>query len=123
VHARPSRPKKFLVRHPENEDVGLAIRSEGADKKVVVEEVLCAVAEDDTGLGHHAAQRVRDHPYLARQLSGGETWTDPQRGNPIGCRLTDGVSGPKSVVRWKNSEISARHERHNDLCWFGPPEN
>jgi hypothetical protein len=24
----------------------------------------------------HVAQRVPDHPYLVRQLSGGETWTD-----------------------------------------------
>jgi hypothetical protein len=27
------------------------------------------------------------------------------------------------VVRRKNSEISARHERHGDLYWFGPPES
>jgi hypothetical protein len=48
----------------------LADRPEGADEKVVIEEVLCAVAEEDAGSGHHAAQRVPDHPYLARQLSG-----------------------------------------------------
>jgi hypothetical protein len=24
------------------------------------------IAEDDAGSGHHAAQRVPDHPYLAR---------------------------------------------------------
>jgi hypothetical protein len=24
----------------------------------------------------HVAQRVPDHPYMVRQLSGGETWTD-----------------------------------------------
>jgi hypothetical protein len=59
--------------HPENEDVDLAIRSDGAGKKVVVEEVLRAVAEDDAGSDHHAAQRVPDHPYLVCQLSGGET--------------------------------------------------
>jgi hypothetical protein len=50
----------------------LANRSEDTGEKVVVEEVLRAVAEDDAGSGHHAAQRVSDHPYLARQLSGGE---------------------------------------------------
>jgi hypothetical protein len=33
----------------------LADRPEGADEKVVVEEVLRAVAEDNTGSGHHAA--------------------------------------------------------------------
>jgi hypothetical protein len=42
------------------------IRSEGAGQKIVVEEVLRAVAEDDAGSGHHAAHRVPDHPYLAR---------------------------------------------------------
>jgi hypothetical protein len=30
--------------------------------------------ENNTGSGHHAAQRVPDLPYLTRQLSGGETW-------------------------------------------------
>jgi hypothetical protein len=30
--------------------------------------------EDNTRSGHHAAQHVPDHPYLARQLSVGETW-------------------------------------------------
>jgi hypothetical protein len=29
-------------------------------------------------LGHYVAHRVPDHPYLARQLSRGETWTDPE---------------------------------------------
>jgi hypothetical protein len=43
---------------------------EGSGEEVAVEEVLCAVAEDDDGSGHHAAQRVPDHPYLARQLLG-----------------------------------------------------
>jgi hypothetical protein len=42
-------------------------------------------------VGHHAAQRVPDHPYLARQMSRGETWTDPQGDNPSGCRLIVGV--------------------------------
>jgi hypothetical protein len=51
-------------------DVDLVIRSEGAGEKVVDKEVLHAVAEDDAGSGHHAAQRVPDLPYLARQLSG-----------------------------------------------------
>jgi hypothetical protein len=49
------------------------IRLEGAGEKVVVEEVLRVITEDDAGSGHHAAQRVPDHPYLTRQLSGGET--------------------------------------------------
>jgi hypothetical protein len=31
---------------------------------------LRAVSEDDTGSGHHAAQRIPDLPYQARQLSG-----------------------------------------------------
>jgi hypothetical protein len=73
--------------------VDLANKLKGTGEKVVIEEVLCAVAEDDAGSGHHAAQRVPDHPYLARQLSGGETWTDPQGGYPSGCRLTNGGSG------------------------------
>jgi hypothetical protein len=34
-----------------------------------------------------------DLPYLARQLSGGETWTDPQGCYPSGCRLTNGGIG------------------------------
>jgi hypothetical protein len=89
--------QKFLARHPENEDVDLAIRSEGVGEKVVVEEVFRAVAEDDAGSGHHAAQRVPDHHYLTRQLSVGETWIDLQGGYPSGCRLIDGGSGPKSV--------------------------
>jgi hypothetical protein len=46
------------------------------------EEVLRAVDEDDFGSGHHAAQRVPDRPYLACQLSGGETWTNPLEGLP-----------------------------------------
>jgi hypothetical protein len=61
------------------------------------EGVLRVVAEEDAGSGHHATQRVPDLPYLARQLSGGETWTYPQGGYPRGCRLTNGGSGPKSV--------------------------
>jgi hypothetical protein len=48
-------------------------------------------------LGHHAAQRVPDHTDLTRQLSGGETCTDPQGGYPSGCRWIDGGSVPKSV--------------------------
>jgi hypothetical protein len=89
--------KKFVARILKNEDVDLAIRSEGTGEKVVVEEVLRVFAEDDAGSGHHATQRVPDHPYLARQLSGGDTWTYPQGGYPSGCRLIDGGSGPKSV--------------------------
>jgi hypothetical protein len=27
---------------------------------------------------------------MARELSGGETWTDPQGGYPSGCRLING---------------------------------
>jgi hypothetical protein len=38
------------------------------------EGVRRTVTEDDTGSGHHAAQRALDLPYLARQLSRGETW-------------------------------------------------
>jgi hypothetical protein len=75
-----------VARHPENQDVDLAIRLEGAGDKVVVEEVLRAVTDDDAGSGHHATQRFPDHP-MARQLSGGETWTDPQGGDPSGFRL------------------------------------
>jgi hypothetical protein len=41
----------------------------------------------DTRSGYHASQRVPDHPYLAHQLSGGETWIDPLGGDPSGCRL------------------------------------
>jgi hypothetical protein len=60
--------KKFVARIPKNEDVDLAIRSEGTGEKVVVEEVLRVFAEDNAGSGHHATQRVPDHPYLVRQL-------------------------------------------------------
>jgi hypothetical protein len=35
-------------------------------------------------------KRVPDLPYLTHQLSGGETWTDPQGGYPSGCWLIDG---------------------------------
>jgi hypothetical protein len=45
-----------------------------ADLHRVSEDVRHARREDDTRSGHHAAQRVPDLPYLARQLSGGETW-------------------------------------------------
>jgi hypothetical protein len=62
-----------VARHPENEDINLASRSGGAGEKAVVKEVLRAVAEDDVGSGHHAAQRAPDLPYLVRQLSEGET--------------------------------------------------
>jgi hypothetical protein len=82
-------------RSPRRRD--LAIRSEGSGEEVAVEEVLCVVAEDDVGSGHHAALRVPDLPYLARQLSGGETWIDPQGDYSSGCRLTNGGSGPKSI--------------------------
>jgi hypothetical protein len=66
--------EQILARCRWNENVNLAIKSEGSGEEVAVEEVLCAVAEDDAESGHHATQRVPDHPYLARQLSGGETW-------------------------------------------------
>jgi hypothetical protein len=58
-------------------------------------------------LSRHATQRVLDLPYPARQLSGGQTWTDPQGGYPSGCRLIDGGLGPKSVSgsSWMNSEL------------------
>jgi hypothetical protein len=54
------------------------------------EDVRHARRENDTRSGRHAAQRVPDLPYLARQLSGDETWTDPQGGYPSGCRLSNG---------------------------------
>jgi hypothetical protein len=82
-------------RSPRRRD--LAIRSEGSGEEVAVEEVLCVVAEHDVGSGHHAALRVPDLPYLTRQLSGGETWIDPQGDYSSGCRLTNGGSGPKSI--------------------------
>jgi hypothetical protein len=66
--------EQILARCRWNEDVDLAIKSEGGGEEVSIEEVLHAVAEDDAKSGHHAAQRVPDHPYLTRQLSGGETW-------------------------------------------------
>jgi hypothetical protein len=40
----------------------------------VGKDVHHACRKDDTRSGNHAAQRVPDHPYLVRQLSGGETW-------------------------------------------------
>jgi hypothetical protein len=51
----------------------------------------------DNRSGCHAAQRVPDLPFLARQMSGGETCTDPKGGYPSGCRLSSGGSGHKSV--------------------------
>jgi hypothetical protein len=70
----------------------------------------------DARSGRHAAQRVPDLPYLARQLSGGETCTDPQGGYSSGCRLFSGGPGPKSVKgsSWMNSN-STRMERKR---WF-----
>jgi hypothetical protein len=61
--------EQILARRRWNEDVDLAIKSEGGGEEVAVEEVLRAVAEDDAESGYHATQRVPDHPYLARQLS------------------------------------------------------
>jgi hypothetical protein len=61
--------------HQWNKDVDLTIKSDGANEEVAVKEVLHAIAEDDAESGHHAAtQRAPRHPYLARQLLGGETW-------------------------------------------------
>jgi hypothetical protein len=59
VHTLPSGRLSPWVRAQKN-----SARREGA---------LRAVAEDDTGSGHHAAQRAPDHHYMARQLSRGET--------------------------------------------------
>jgi hypothetical protein len=58
--------ENLLARHPENEDVDLAIKSEGGGEEVAVEEVFRAVTKNDAGSGHHAAQRVPDLPYLVR---------------------------------------------------------
>jgi hypothetical protein len=85
--------EQILAHNRWNQDIDLAIKSEGSDEEVVVKEVLRAVAEDDVESGHHATQRAPDHSYLARQLSGGETWIDPQGGYPSGCRLTNGGIG------------------------------
>jgi hypothetical protein len=59
---------KALARHPENEYVDLAIRSEGGGEEVAVEEVLRTVTEDEAESGHHTTHQALDHPYLARQL-------------------------------------------------------
>jgi hypothetical protein len=90
-----------------DENVDLAIRSEGAGEKVIVEEVLRAVAEDDAESIHHAAQRAPDHPYLARQLSGVRP-AQIRKGATqavVGCLV--GGLGPKSVggSSWMNSEL------------------
>jgi hypothetical protein len=82
--------EQILACHRRNKDVDLTIKSEGGSEEVAVEEVLHAVAEDDAESGHHAAQRAPDHPYLARQLLGGETCTDPQGDYPSGFRWIDG---------------------------------
>jgi hypothetical protein len=59
------------------------------------------------------------------EVLGGETWTDPQGGYPIGSRLIDGGSGPKSVggSSWMNSELSEKGKDTVLLDWFSPPES
>jgi hypothetical protein len=68
-----------------------------ADLHGVGEDVRHARREDDTGSGHHAAQRVPDLPYLARQLSGGETWQIRKGATQEVVGWLMGGSGPKSV--------------------------
>jgi hypothetical protein len=43
-------------------------------------------------------------------LSGGETWTDPQGGDPSGCRLTWRGSRTKSVGGSSRVELGTRRE-------------
>jgi hypothetical protein len=56
---------------------------EGTGEKVVVEEVLRAVAEDDAGSGHLCTASSR-FPLPGAPTVRGETWTDPQGGYPSG---------------------------------------
>jgi hypothetical protein len=56
----------------------------------VGEDVRHAHRENDVRYGRHAKQRFPDLPYLACQLTRGETWTDSQGGYPSGCRWTNG---------------------------------
>jgi hypothetical protein len=72
---------EVAMKEPKQISTGLAMMSAMLARK------------NDTRSGHHATQRVPDLPYLVRQLSGGETWTDPQGGYPSGCRLTNGGIG------------------------------
>jgi hypothetical protein len=54
----------------------------------------------------------------------GETWY-LQGGDPKGCRLIDGGSGPTSVGGSSQGELGTRREwrGHNGLDWFRPPES
>jgi hypothetical protein len=47
------------------------------------------------------------------------------RGDPSGCRLIDGGSGPKSVGGSSQGELRTRRELrgHKGLDWFRPPES
>jgi hypothetical protein len=92
---------------------------------MVGEDVRHSRRENNARSGRHATQRVPDLPYLARQLSGGETWKDPQGGYPTSCRLIDGGSGPKSVSgsSWMNSELDENGKDSVVLDWFRPPES
>jgi hypothetical protein len=66
-------PENNFLRAIRRMKMSTSVRLEGGDEEVAAEEVIRAVTEDDARSGHHAAQRAPDHPYLARQLSGGET--------------------------------------------------
>jgi hypothetical protein len=59
--------------HPRNEDVDLAIRSEGGSEQIAAEISFMPSRKIIAGANyHHATRRARDHPYLARQLSDDE---------------------------------------------------
>jgi hypothetical protein len=55
------------------------------------------VRKKDARSGRHAAQRVPDLPYLARQLSGDETYTDPQGDYPSGYAVVGCLVGGQDL--------------------------
>jgi hypothetical protein len=81
----------MLVRCLLNEDVDLAIRSEGGSEQVAAEISFMSspkmIAETNC---HHATCRAHDHPYLEHQLLDGEFWTAYGGVNPCGLVVRRG---------------------------------
>jgi hypothetical protein len=58
-----------------------------------------------------------------KDLSGGETWIDPQRGYPSGCRLTNGGSEPKRVGGSSRMELGNPGVTRKTRWFVGPPKS
>jgi hypothetical protein len=93
----------FVTRRLQNEDVDLAVRSEGGGEQVAVMESSMSSQRRHWVWPPCCTVSSRP-PYLAHQLSEGETWLSA-RGYPSGCRLIDGGSGPKSVCGSSRIEL------------------